>query len=223
VSPVSAEERAAKMQSEAAQALSLHQLFGETYWDGGRGARWCVGIPNDSTGRTEIIAGILGSLVVHGDYDFSRFANYGDHADAWSRLLWMADCTDLGYYVAQKAAIGSRMDATWEYDEAVARFDLARHIEDYKESGFDHSKVIAILEEATHYTENETELRGFISSVDDQWDLWELTIGKALSWNVVIGHAALVRCAALLRERHGNAGPPETRPAVASLSQVAAP
>lgn len=58
-----------------------HQLLSEVYWDNGRGARWLIGKPGTRVMASEIIAGTCGSLVVHGDCDLSRFAQYSDHAD----------------------------------------------------------------------------------------------------------------------------------------------
>lgn len=216
---MNAEEFMQKTVAHGTKMLAKHQLLGEAYWDDGLGARWLIGQPDSSFGRTEIIAGIFGSLVVHGDFDTARFASYGDRADAWSRLLWMADCDDLGYYVAQKASIGmgGGEKLSHEYNEDVAQHDLRALIADYSEGGTSFSEghyadMVEVLREALEsYTEDEPTLRGFLHEHDKGWDLWEHTLGTVLRPHVVISHCALVRCAALLRERYGDEGPPATR------------
>lgn len=47
-----------KAQWSAMRMLSAHELLGESYWDEGCGARWCIGEPSTFIGKTEIIAGI---------------------------------------------------------------------------------------------------------------------------------------------------------------------
>lgn len=209
---MNAAEHLRHAQWNAFSMLVKHELLAEEYWDHGRGARWVLGERHTFVGRTEIVAGIGGSLLVHGDFDLCRFAHYGDHGDAWSRLCWMADCTDVGYYVVQKAAIGmgARVDAT-EYDADVARAYLRAYVDGEVENGQGDLRDV-LLEAAAHHCEYQQELRQFLASKDKDWDLWELRPGEVPAWRVVIGHALLNKCAWLLRERYGLAGPPSCRP-----------
>lgn len=207
---ISSDEHLCRMQWQAFKMLGEHQLLAETYWDEGRGARWLIGKPDTVHARCEIIAGIFGSLVVHGDFNTARFAHYGDKADCWSRLRWMADCTDVGYYVLQKARIGERLGFGEEcgYDEDVARYDLRQHATEYEKERPERPEVIAILREAADsYTESEHALLDYLSSSAAWGELWESRFGQVVPAHVVISHVALNKCAWLLRERHGADGP----------------
>jgi hypothetical protein len=207
---MSAAEYLARQQWNAMQQLENHVLLGEAYWDEGRGARWCIGRAGTNIGKTEIIAGIIGSLVVHGDYDSARFSCYGDRADAWSRLRWMADCTDVDYYVAQKASIGEPRVERHDYDARVARHELIWTIQE-KEREDDDVEYIGVLKEALEHVEHREELRQFLSENDEGWDLWEHDFGRVTGWHVVVCHVALNKCAWLLREKYGDEGPPGAR------------
>ena len=202
-----------RMQWQAFAILAEHTLLGEAYWDEGRGARWCIGRPHTFIHRCEVIAGIGGSLIVHGDFDTARFAHYGDHADAWSRLRWMADCTDLDYYVAQKATIGAGGDrnGVMAYVQRIAEQELREQADEWERDDYDARAVALLRAAAERHTEHEHELRTFLWENDKGWDLSEYEFGKVLDDHVVTSHLALNKCASLLRERHGVAGPPECR------------
>lgn len=190
-----------------------HELRGEAYWDEGRGARWYIGEPGTFIHSCEIIAGVGGSLIVHGDWEPARFAH--DFSDAWSRLRWMADCRDVGYYVMQKARIGGQTDHA--YDSEVALNDLRCYTRDlvdewrHWEASEHRRKLISVIREARFHTETEHELRQFLYENDEGWDLWEHSFGRVAPSHVVVSHIALNRLASLLRERYGNAGPPQCR------------
>lgn len=201
-----------EMQWSAMERLQEHELLGEDYWDDGRGARWVIGRPNTFVHKCEVIAGIGGSLIVHGDYDVVRFAHYGDHADAWNRLCWMGWCTDVDYYVAQKASIGmGRRTAVECYDEDVAKYELRDRIRDAKEGGGSEA-MISVLEEALEeHAGSREELRDYLGRYGCNWDLWELNPGAVLDSHVIISHVALNKLCSLLVEKHGEAGPPACR------------
>lgn len=201
------EKHTRQVQLHAGRMMVDHELICEDYFDQGSCARWVIGKPGTFVHRCEIIAGIGGSLIVHGDFDLSRFAHYGDHSDAWNRLLWMADHTDLGYYVAQKASIGSGCaDTTWEYDSDVAAEELKALIQEEQCP----RRMGMILEEAIHYTSSKDTLWGFLGPADE-WDLCEHDFGRVLAPTVIINHTALQTCAYLLRQYHGSKGPPACR------------
>lgn len=203
-------EHLSRQQWSAIEQLANHELLDECYWDDGRGARWVVGQPGTFVGRCEIFAGIGGSLIVHGDYELCRFGHYGDHADAWSRLRWMADCTDVGYYVAQKASIGLRYQDVVEYDEQVAIDYLRERIEDERDA-CEGPAMLEFLDRALAHVENKHELHRYLAEEGSRWDAWEWEPGKVLSYRVAVSHVALNRCAWLLRARHGMQGPPACR------------
>lgn len=190
-----------------------HELLGETYWDKGAGARWCVGKKGTFVHRCEIIAGIGGSLVVHGDFDTVRFAHYGDHPDAWNRLQWMAKHKDVGYYVAQKAAIGAGhgRDEVHHYDSDVAEKQIGLELEAVESCG-DREREARILKCALNRVEFEEELSEFLHSAEAvDFALWDHRFGRVLDAHVIIGHLALQRCMYLLVDKYGWEGPPECR------------
>lgn len=202
------------LQWQIASLYQDHQLLSEAYWDNGRGARWLIGRPGTNVMLSEIIAGVCGSLIVHGDCDTSRFAYYSDYPDAWSRLRWMGFCGDVGYYVAQKAHIGmGRSGGGEEYDGEVAKHDIAQFANDARRSGYETERLkrlFEVLREAHDYhTESEYDLRAFLSRNDSGWDLWECTFGRVVPTPVITGHLAMQRCAYLLLDKYGIGGPPE--------------
>lgn len=209
--PISAEEYSRRMQWYCADHFKDAELLAESYWDGGRGARWVIGKPNTFVYRAEIIAGIGGSLLVHGDIDDVRFASYGDRADAWSRLTWMGLCRDLDYYVEQKACIGtSRRERCYEPDVAV--YDINRLLE---EREMDQRIVDALIEARDEHADDVHALRGCLDQVryiDDFWE-WGGDIGEVIETRIVNAHAALHRCVHLLVERYGWEGPLVAPPA----------
>jgi hypothetical protein len=198
-----------RQQWDALRQLAKHELLDESYWGDGSGARWVVGERDTFVGKCEIVAGIGGSLIVHGDYDLCRFGHYGDETDAWHRLRWMADCTDVDYYVAQKASIGLRRQDIEEYDEDVARHEIIEHVKDAHRDGA--RDKAAVLRGALKWTECAEMLTEYLHDHSSNWDLWELRPGRVLSYRVVVSHVALNRCAWLLRARYGYAGPPACR------------
>lgn len=205
----SAGEYLRQMQWEGVSMLHEHQLVGEDYWDEGRGARWVIGRPNTFVAKCEVIAGIGGSLIVHGDFTVVRFGHYGDHADAMSRLCWMGCCTDVGYYVAQKASIGmGRRGSVEVYDQEVAEHELLERIKEDEQEARDPEMLACLQEALDEHTESNEELRGFLSREGHRWDLWELSPGMVLDPHVIISHVALNKLASLLFEKYGDAGPP---------------
>jgi hypothetical protein len=193
-----------KSQWQAGQMLAEHRLLAEDYFSAGRNARWVIGKPDTFIARCEIIAGIGGSLIVHGDFDLCRFAHYGDRSDAWSRLRWIGDHSDVGYYVSQKASIGMGGARQSEYDSDVAVHEIRERIGEESDTA-----LRGVLEEALHHTETEDGLRDFLSVNDDGWDFWEWEVGLVVPFNVVVSHLAAQRCAWLLRARYGMGGPPQ--------------
>jgi hypothetical protein len=212
---MNADEYMRRLQWGIADLYKNHELLDEQYWFDGSGARWLIGRPGTGVMLTEIIAGVHGSLVVHGDCDLSRFAYYSDYRDAWNRLCWMGRCQDVGYYVAQKASIGmGRSGGGKEYDERVARHELERYVAELRGEDLQHrnqDELIEVLTDALEHVEDEHELRSFLYQNDKGWDLWEHTFGRVVATPVITGHLALQRCAHLLLTKYGEEGPPACR------------
>lgn len=199
-----------RLQTDSAAAVAAYELREETYWNNGSGARWRLGRPQPygyaSEYACEIIAADFGTLIVHGDVEWVRFARYGG-GGAWRRLCWIADSTDLDYYVAQKACIGSGREVVYQYNEAVARAELTEAAARWEQDGEHGQRAIRVVREAVQRAETETELRDFLAR--EEPELWEYQFGRVLQPRVVFAHAALQKCAALLREKYG--GPPDCR------------
>lgn len=206
--PYSSEHHLRQLQWQIGRMYMDHRLLDEQYWNDGRGARWLIGQPGTNIMLTEIIAGVCGSLVVHGDCDLSRFAYYSDRADAWSRLGWMAFCADVGYYVNQKHSIGMSRSGNpeAEYDEEVARYDIIALIKELRASGESH-ECIAYLRGALSHTENHHELYDYLYR-KDKFCLYEYNFGRVMPTPAIAGHLALQRCAYLLLDKYGEDGPP---------------
>lgn len=207
---ISKAELVARYTWDSMRWLANHQLLGEAYWSDGAGARWEIGEPDTTIHRCEIIAGTGGTLIVHGDFAMARFA-YSDRYNAWYRLLWMADCRDVGYYVAQKARIGMGSSIA-HYDERVALYDIRKELTELRTGDY-NPRLIALLEEAIQdrHLETEHQLRTFLNEHDEGWDLWERSYGEVVPPHLVTQYVALNKCAWLLREKHGDEGPPACR------------
>ena len=212
---MNAEEYRRRLQWDATKWFAEHELLGEEYWNAGRSACWHIGRPGTGVYAAEILAGTFGALLVHGDISLCRFAHYGDHGDAWRRLLWMGGCDDVGYYVAQKAAIGmGGRNAARSYNSQVARYDLDWQIAEARRDD-SPKEMVAVLVEATQLVDDERQLRDFLYRNDKGWDLWELDLGDVTASYVVVAHVALQRTVHLLRARYGREGPPQCLPKAA--------
>lgn len=198
-----------RLQWFAADAFKDHVLRSELYYDEGNCARWLIGKPGTGVMLAEIFAGVTGSLIVHGDCDWCRFAHYSDHRGAWNRLCWMARCTDVDYYVAQKARIGSARcyNDHLEYDSEVADHDIRLYLTELQSTD-PNPELVEVLTQALESVESETELRQFLADRDRGWDLWEHHFGSVTPAPVVFAHAALQRLYRLLEAKYGPEGPP---------------
>lgn len=187
---------------QAHQMLTDHELLDETHWQGG--ARWVIGNRETIVGRTEIVAGVFQSLIVHGDFPFCRFAYAGRRDSPRAVLDWMASHQLPDSYVCEKAHIGTGalLDADRDgYDEVVALSDLARRVAEEEESDTPDRALIEVLCGALPFAESREELRRYLYEHDDGWDLWEWDPGRVVPWRVVLAHACIQRCASLLDAR----------------------
>lgn len=124
----------------------------------------------------------------------------------------MADTTDVTYYVDQKAQIGMSDRFTRGYDSEVARTEIEELIVELEEEGRP-AHLRGTLRDAIDdgYIENEEQLNAFLYREAPGEDFWEVEFGRVVDPYVVIAHAALNKCAWLLRAKYGGDGPPECR------------
>ncbi len=189
---------------QAAKAFAGHQITKRS--DG----RWLLqqshpdGAP-DWTMAAEVICLEANSIYVGGDIDGAVFA-YGPR-DFIQRIRWMGECNDLGYYVAQKARIGSprHQSSVTEWNQDIAAQELQAWLADLKKEDplvdqddrFDSCQWERALS-ADHEHE-------FVSAAYDafhgDFDIGEALcgMGKVLSPAVIYAHAALARLCLLLR------------------------
>lgn len=151
----------------------------------------------DWTMAGEVIALEGSAIYVGGDIDHVLFA-YGPE-DPIARLRWMGECKDLGYYVAQKARIGTGRELVDLWDEDVAREQLIEYLEDGAERVVDKGELDYALEAETreHFYDRACKALGC--------DAWEVVghVGQVLAPRVIYAHAALARLCSLLRESSG--------------------
>lgn len=219
----SADERMRQIQWWALEWFRDHELLSEEYWDHGRGARWLFGKRDTFVHKLEIIAGIGGTILVHGDWKPVCFAHYSDHPDAFHRLCWMGLCTDVGYYVAQKATIGADRASVYTFDDDVAEHELrteirfhtreARHSRE--SSQFELGTARKLRRALTLFREHGWDARALAehlyTHVPDICDPGPQDFGIVLESHVIIAHIACHRLVHLLRERHGPEGPVQCR------------
>src|SRR5512136_166140 len=84
-----------------------------------------------STHFAEIVSLWGGRLYVGGDIDDCVLAYFSDTQSHRDKLRWMGKCTDIGYYVRQKAQMGLTDNGKLvdEYDAQVAQSDLTYYFE----------------------------------------------------------------------------------------------
>jgi hypothetical protein len=127
VSPLDPAEYERRLAADATRAFANHEIRerSEGRWvlqRRGADGRW------ESTYWTEVLVLRGGKLLVHGDIEHVLFAYYGDSRAPERVLRWMGDCTDLGYYVTQKARIGTGRELIDVDDDRVAAHQIAEEL-----------------------------------------------------------------------------------------------
>ena len=154
----------------------------------------------DWTMAAEIIALENAAIYVGGDISHIIFA-YGPK-DPIGRLRWMGECSDLGYYVAQKARIGmggrgdgGDVTVVWDYD--VAKEELFEHVAEtpdpYEGSGPEDVWRQVSADDQHEFLDNYRE-----AFPDDDMD-GIYSMGEVLAPRVIYAHAAIARLCVLLR------------------------
>lgn len=126
--------RAERLHEQAAEAFSRHQI--RRQGDG----RWLIQRKYDddngwsSTFATEVISLYGGELYVGGDIDFVIFGYYSDTSSHTDKLDWMGRCNDFGWYINQKATIGTGRKLIEVYDDDAARDYVRQWLADEREA-----------------------------------------------------------------------------------------
>ena len=156
----------------------------------------------------EVISLAGGELYVGGDIDFVIFAHYSDSREHERKVRWMGEHTDLGYYVRQKAAIGSGRQLVDVYDEGVAREEVQGWLDDEREAeagGFGSgqaAKLADVLDDAAWLGtpwDDHRELVGHLyESLGNDFMYERSDVGEVMAPRVYYAHAVLRRLCELL-------------------------
>jgi len=151
----------------------------------------------DWTYAAEIICTEGNGIFVGGDIYPMIFA-YGPK-DPVERLYWMGTSTDIGYYVAQKAAIGMGRRITEEWNSDVAHFEVKKHMaaapEDYPILDQD------AFEDAMQTSDHESFMDYMVKACGNAVYEWIDNVGMVLTGTVICAHAAITRLCELLDEQ----------------------
>lgn len=204
---ISRRDRDHKLRSDAERAFSGHQIAHRTE---GRyrlapTQNVCPGF-----GSVDVLLGFSGALYVGGDTSTVAFA-YGPE-DYRARIAWIGGTNDVGYYVTQKAEIGTRSGiGVWAkvFDPAVATHELAELIEErvalLEDHELDPSEVDALTDllesDLSEYDEGGAMFaRELCERIDDGW---EFEIGMVTRPSIYFAWAAVRRLHLLLLAEEG--------------------
>ncbi len=158
----------------------------------------------DSSYAVEIVALWGGMLYVGGDIGPIIFA-YGPGKKHRGLVRWMGECTDLRYYVAQKAKIGmSGYDLT-SFDHEAAMGDLRDRLEDLKrddDEGYDKEiqDFQHLIDNNRRWHSSESELHeAILEELGSDWFSDMNPVGHVLKASVYYAHAALAKLCAIWR------------------------
>lgn len=149
----------------------------------------------DWTYAAEIICLEGGSIYVGGDIG-SMIFSYGPK-DPLERLRWLGHCTDIGYYVVQKARIGMGDDHfVEEWDSDVARYEVKERMKDDPETYVvkDEDYLTNALD-----AEDRSEFMDCLAKAfgSNAWE-WIGETGMVTTWRVTHAHAAIARLCQIL-------------------------
>lgn len=193
------EKHRSDMLADAAKAFADHQITQRS--DG----RWLLQRQRD--GKTswiyaaEVISLAGGKLYVGGDIAFVIFAYFSDSMDHEEKVRWMGRCKDVGYYVAQKAAIGTGHKLIDEYDGDAARAQVKDWLTEAHECQNDKvaSKLEEVLDDYRCPWEYRHELGDYLwSALGSDFMSDRETPGIITSSRVYYAYAALARLCDLL-------------------------
>jgi hypothetical protein len=133
------DERLEGLVAQARRAYENHELID-------RGDRWWLMAQRYEDGKlqsaylTDVYCDHFGGIFVGGDISTMCFSCFGDSGSMEARLAWMGRCTDLDYYVAQKASIGMTGKGerlVWDWDSELAAMDIREHVATLVEEGYE--------------------------------------------------------------------------------------
>jgi len=161
----------------------------------------------DWTLAAEIICLENNAIYFGGDWDSIVFA-YGPQ-DPISRLLWIGRCTDIDYYVAQKAKVGIRGASSDVWDSDVATEGLKFFLEEQVKDGYDKddsSKFDQYWFESACSAEYQHEYVDYVHRAFPGLDYDTVVegtynLGEVVAPAVITAHAAIAKLCDLLKER----------------------
>jgi len=175
--------------------------------------RWRIAKKTEDGGvegfyATEIISLWGGRLFAGGDIDdcvfayFSAAKNLSDVDFHLAKLAWIGQCTDVGYYVAQKAAIGlsdsRKLTEEWDPDIAIEQLREMSEDED------NPKKANEVILEAIEFCQNigdEHLLMNLLYETlgcENYTDIIPESLGKVTSTRVIYAWAACRRLCQLV-------------------------
>jgi hypothetical protein len=131
-----------QLKHQAKEAFKNHKISKRSE------GRWLLQRPyKDGEGwdcvfATEVISLWRGQLYVGGDIDFVIFAYYSDTSDHEDKVRWMGECKDFGWYVMQKAEIGTGSKLVRVYDREEAEEFLKDQLKQVDEQGYNNPATV---------------------------------------------------------------------------------
>lgn len=198
-----------QLQQEGARAFERHEIRSRS--DG----RWLLqrrykdGNGWDCVFAAEVISLYGGELYVGGDIDFVVFAHYSDSRSHEAKLRWMGEHNDLGYYVRQKASIGTGVALVDVYDQDEARESVSEWLDDEKKAEADGfgsgyaKKLAAVLGQdgawdRAPWDDRHELIHYLVDELGHDFMCERYDVGMVLAPRVYYAHAALRRLCDLL-------------------------
>jgi len=159
-----------KMEEQATGDFKDHEL--KSSGDG----RWVIAKRYDEKSwqsfyMTEIIVGIGGTLIAHGDIDICVFTRFGHYDDPIQVVNWVAS-SGISSYLKTKAYMGftpqSGKDLTEDFNEDVAIWELERLIRDRLDERSDE-----MSDEDSQEDDQISAIREAISALKNGYEEWE--------------------------------------------------
>lgn len=204
-------ERGEALKRDAERAFADHAIRRRSE------GRWLIQKRYDDgawncTFATEVISLARGELYVGGDIDFVIFGIYGDTADHEDKLRWMGRHSDFGYYVHQKACIGTGRTLIDVYDSDAAEAQLREWLAERTEQlGEDHDEeddgpldvaadeLVATINDMIRWMPDDPgEMLGRLHSVSPSFMDDRHELGMVIAPRLYFAHAALRRLCDLL-------------------------
>jgi hypothetical protein len=192
---ISRDKRHNDLTHSAHEAFANHKIVSES------DRRWSLRREIDGKTRSEFWTEIVvldgGSMLVHGDIEHVIFSRYTDTKDPLDVLRWIGECTDFGWYVTQKATIGTGHELIEVIDDAAFRDDLKRIAKEDRGAVIEIRDALRKLDYGEHPKMVLHDL--CVSGKVDTESL--VGVGKVTDARVYFAHAATKRLCELLVKR----------------------